>query len=86
MTENGTRTEGGVLLATRESEKLLGLLRLCDALGQAYDEVFEAGWGNVEMQAQTLCTLGEMRAKADGTFVAYRAELGIPDRSSMKPA
>ena len=76
-------------VATRESEKLLGLLRRSDALSQAYDEVFDADWGNVEMQAQTLWALGEMSAEAHEEFAAYRAELGVPDRPrnhARKPA
>ena len=72
-----TRTEKPKLLAC-EREKLLGLLRRSDALGIAYDAMWEADWGNVEMQAQTLWTLGEMSGEADERFRSYRRELGIP--------
>ncbi len=76
--DNGTRTEGRVLLAPRERERLLGLLRRSDALGIACEAVFDEDWGSVEMQAETLWVLGEMSAEAHEAFAAYRAELGIP--------
>jgi len=68
-------------LLSQEEQRLRELLRRAVAISQAYDAVFDAeDWGNVEMQAQTLWTLGEIGAEAEERFRSYRAELGIPDR------
>ncbi len=74
-------------LLPEERQQLLTLLRRSDALSHAYDVVWDAeDWGDVEMQAWTLWTLGELSAKAHEEFVAYKRELGIPDRPSRNPA
>ena len=68
-------------LLLEEREKLLTLLRRSDALGYAYDAVWDVEdyWGAIETQAQTLWILGEMSAEAHEKFVTYRRELGIAD-------
>ena len=63
------------------------LLRRSDALGNAYEAVWEAGdWGSDEQKAQTLWNLGEMSAEADERFRSYRREHGIPARPTRKNA
>jgi len=71
-------------LLPEERQKLLTLLKRSDPLGQAYDAVWDADWGNVEHQAETLWHLGEMSAEAHEEFAAYRDELGLPDRLGRK--
>jgi hypothetical protein len=74
-------------LLPEERQKLLTLLRRSDALGQAYDAVWDAeDRGSAEQKAETLWALGEMSAEAHEEFAAYRAELGIPDRPGRKNA
>jgi uncharacterized damage-inducible protein DinB len=67
-------------LLPHEEQKLRELLRRSDALGIAYEAVWDEDWDNVEQQAQILWALGEMSAEADERFRSYRRVLGIPDR------
>ena len=74
-------------LLPHEEQKLRELLRRSDALGNAWEAVWEGeDWGSAEHKAQTLWTLGELSAEADERFRSYRRELGIPGRPSRKPA
>jgi hypothetical protein len=79
MTENGTRAEG-LVLEPRERGRLLYLMRRSDALGRGLDAYERRPHEDAEAREETLAILREEHEAAHREFMAYRRELGIPDR------
>jgi hypothetical protein len=78
-----TRPEGAEL-GPRERERLMGLLRCCDAFGMGMD-----AYGrdprkcnprdNTELREEVVAVLQEEYDRAREEFHRYRAEVGLPD-------
>lgn len=65
-----------------EEERLRGLLRRCDVIGNAHTIVLDAEGIYPEAKARTLEGLAEMRKEAGEQFSLYKQEFGISDRSA----
>jgi len=68
----------GVQLTARADERLLGLMRRADALGNACTAMED--WDSEpEFLARYLSVITEMRVEAHEAFLRYRREIGLPE-------
>ncbi|CAA9455860.1 MAG: hypothetical protein AVDCRST_MAG01-01-5181 [uncultured Rubrobacteraceae bacterium] len=80
-----TRPEG-FQLGPREKERLMGLLRRSDALGNALDALEQSESAYPDTKAEYVGLVREDFGRAAEAFSRYRAELGLPDLPSRKNA
>ena len=80
-----TRPEGAQL-SPREKERLMGLLRRSDALGNALDALEQSESAYPDTRAEYVGVVREDFGRAAEAFSRYRAELGLPDRPSSRNA
>ena len=80
MTEHGTRTEGRFELAPQEEERLRALLRRSDAFANALDALEGTESAYPDVKAEYVEIIREEHGKAHEEFVAYKREVGVPDR------
>ena len=80
-----TRPEGADL-GPREAERLKTLMRRSDAFGNALDALECEETIYPDVKAEYVGVLREEFRTASEQFSRYRAELGLPDRPSRKPA
>ena len=80
-----TRPEGAQL-GPREKERLMGLLRRSDALGNALDALEQSESAYPDTKAEYVGLVREDFGRAAEAFKRYRDEVGLPDRSGRKSA